>query len=79
MAGIELDRNCQELVGRALAEQRLLITVTRERTVRLLPPLVCSESQIDEIVTRVSRLLFREMAGSDVAAHGESLPVEATP
>lgn len=68
MAGIELDRNCQELVGRALAEQRLLITVTRERTVRLLPPLVCSDSQIDEIVTRVSRLLFLEMAGSAAAA-----------
>lgn len=79
MAGIELDRNCQELVGRALVEQHLLITVTRERTVRLLPPLVCSESQIDEIVTRVSRLLFREMAGRNVAAHGESLPVESTP
>lgn len=28
MAGIELDGNCKELVGRALEEQRLLITVT---------------------------------------------------
>ena len=54
MAGIELDRNCQELVGRALAEQRLLITVTRERTIRLLPPLVCDEAQIDEIVARLA-------------------------
>ncbi|UCV08941.1 aspartate aminotransferase family protein [Dechloromonas denitrificans] len=57
MAGIELDRRCGELVGRALNEQRLLITVTREATIRLLPPLVCSEAQIDDIVARVARLL----------------------
>ena len=56
MAGIELNRNCQELVGRALAEQRLLITVTRERTIRLLPPLICDEAQIDDIVARVTSL-----------------------
>ena len=56
MAGIELDRSCQELVGRALAEQRLLITVTRERTIRLLPPLICDEAQIDDIVARVASL-----------------------
>lgn len=56
MAGIELNRNCQELVGRALAEQRLLITVTRERTIRLLPPLICGEAQIDDIVARVASL-----------------------
>lgn len=56
MAGIELKRNCQELVGRALAEQRLLITVTRERTIRLLPPLICDEAQIDDIVDRVASL-----------------------
>ncbi|BDR06837.1 aspartate aminotransferase family protein [Comamonas thiooxydans] len=56
MAGIELNRNCQELVGRALVEQRLLITVTRERTIRLLPPLICDEAQIDDIVARVASL-----------------------
>lgn len=56
MAGIELDRSCQDLVGRALAEQRLLITVTRERTIRMLPPLICDEAQIDDIVARVARL-----------------------
>ncbi|MFN3730901.1 aspartate aminotransferase family protein [Comamonas testosteroni] len=56
MAGIELKRNCQELVGRALVEQRLLITVTRERTIRLLPPLICDEAQIDDIVARVASL-----------------------
>ena len=59
MVGIELDRHCKELVGRALAEQRLLITVTRDTTIRLLPPLVCDEAQIDDIVNRVTKLLTR--------------------
>lgn len=57
MVGIELSRPCKELVGRALAEQRLLITVTRDSTIRLLPPLICSEAQIDDIARRVARLL----------------------
>lgn len=57
MVGIELNRNCKELVGRALVEQRLLITVTRDSTIRLLPALVCSEAQIDDIVARVTDLL----------------------
>ena len=38
MVGIELDRQCKELVGQALTDQRLLITVTRDTVVRLLPP-----------------------------------------
>ncbi|WP_347927235.1 aspartate aminotransferase family protein [Pseudomonas helvetica] len=57
MVGIELNRQCAELVGRALDEQRLLITVTRGTTLRLLPPLICEDSQIDDIAARVSRLL----------------------
>ena len=57
MVGIELRHKCPELVGRALAEQRLLITVTRDRVIRLLPPLICDEAQIDAIVARLVRLL----------------------
>ena len=57
MIGIELDRPCAGLVGRALEQQRLLITVTRGSTLRLLPPLICSEAQIDDIAARVARLL----------------------
>jgi acetylornithine aminotransferase len=62
MVGIELDRSCTELVGRALAEQRLLITVTRGSVIRLLPPLICDETQIDDIVARVVRLLSSNVA-----------------
>ena len=57
MVGVELNRNCKELVGRALAEQHLLITVTRDATIRLLPALICDEAQIDDIVARIADLL----------------------
>ncbi|MGN0927288.1 aspartate aminotransferase family protein [Ectopseudomonas mendocina] len=57
MVGIELSRPCKELVGRALSEQRLLITVTRDSTIRLLPALICSEAQIDDIAQRITQLL----------------------
>lgn len=57
MIGIELDHTCTDLVGRARDEQRLLITVTRNTTVRLLPPLICNDAQIDEMAERVIRLL----------------------
>ena len=68
MAGIELDRNCKELVGRALEEEHLLITVTRDTVIRLLPPLICEEMQIDDIVARIARLLSPSMASSTVTA-----------
>ncbi|HUE91063.1 aspartate aminotransferase family protein [Pseudomonas sp.] len=57
MVGIELNRPCAELVGRARDEQRLLITVTRGTTIRLLPPLICEDVEIDDIAARVTRLL----------------------
>ena len=57
MIGIELSAPCAELVGRAREEQRLLITVTRGTTVRLLPPLICTDAQIDDIAARLTRLL----------------------
>ncbi|QLF93465.1 aspartate aminotransferase family protein [Pseudomonas sp. ABC1] len=56
MVGIELRRPCGELVERALREQRLLISVTRDYTVRLLPALVCDDAQIDDMVARLARL-----------------------
>ncbi len=46
---IELDRPCGELVMQA-AEKGLLINVTAESVIRLLPPLVCTEADIQRIV-----------------------------
>ncbi|HLA75368.1 MAG TPA: aspartate aminotransferase family protein [Gammaproteobacteria bacterium] len=54
--GIELDRPCGELVGQALA-QGLLINVTAERVVRLLPPLIISDGEADQIVNGVCDLI----------------------
>ncbi len=56
MLAVELDRPCAALVGQAL-EQGLLINVTAERVVRLLPPLIISDAQADEIADGVSGLV----------------------
>ena len=56
LIGIELDRQCGELVSMAL-QQGLLINVTAERVVRLLPPLILSEPEADDLINRVSGLL----------------------
>ncbi len=49
MLGIELARPCGELVKRALA-QGLLINVTAERVVRLLPPLIIERGDSDRLL-----------------------------
>lgn len=49
MLGIELNRPCGVLALRAL-EAGLLINVTRDRVIRLLPPLVLSRAEADQIV-----------------------------
>lgn len=56
MVGIELDRPCADLVKMAL-ETKLLINVTAEKVVRLLPPLVINEAEANELVTRLSALI----------------------
>ena len=56
MIGIELDRPCSELVSMAIA-QGLLINVTAERVIRLLPPLILTDKQADIIVEQVSNLI----------------------
>ena len=49
MLGIELEKPCGVLTMRAL-EAGLLINVTRDRVVRLLPPLILTTQEADEIV-----------------------------
>lgn len=56
MIGIELDRPCADLVKRALSVG-LLINVTAEQVVRLLPPLTFSEDESRELVTRLAALI----------------------
>ena len=61
MIGIALDRPCTELAANAL-EQGLLINVTANTVVRLLPPLITSEQQADLLVTKLSSLLREFLA-----------------
>ena len=56
MIGIELERKCTELVGLALAEG-ILLNVTTDKVVRLLPPLIMTDSEAEELVDRVSMLI----------------------
>ena len=56
MIGIQLDRPCAALVGRALA-RGLLINVTADRVVRLLPPLVLTDAQAETVVRGVAELV----------------------
>jgi acetylornithine aminotransferase len=56
MIGIELDRPCGELVTQAL-NAGLLINVTAEKVVRLLPALVMTDAEAKELVERLSALI----------------------
>ncbi|EDY86096.1 acetylornithine aminotransferase 1 [gamma proteobacterium HTCC5015] len=56
MIGIELAHPCAELVAQALHEHQLLINVTAGNTIRLLPPFVMTQEQIDFTVDAVISL-----------------------
>jgi acetylornithine aminotransferase len=58
MIGIELDRPCGDLVSLALAEG-VLINVTAERVVRLLPPLILQEPEARLLAETLSNLIAR--------------------
>jgi acetylornithine/N-succinyldiaminopimelate aminotransferase len=56
MIGIELDEPCTELVGLALANG-LLINVTQEKVIRLLPPLIIDDMQIKQLIDTLAMLI----------------------
>ncbi len=56
MIGIDLDSPCAELVTTA-QEHSLLINVTAEKTIRLLPPLIINSEQIELLTTTLSQLI----------------------
>ena len=63
MIGITLDRPCQPLVAEALREG-LLINVTAERVVRLLPPLVLSREEASAGIATLTRLIRNRIQDS---------------
>lgn len=56
LIGIELDRPCAELVSQAL-DKHMLINVTAQRVIRLLPPLILQQSEADLIIDTVCNLI----------------------
>ena len=67
MIGVELDRPCGDLVRRALGEG-LVMNVTADRVIRLLPPLVITEAQAREIVAILAPLVKAFLAEASAAA-----------
>jgi len=57
MFGIELTIPCAELVKQAMADG-ILINVTAESVIRLLPPLVINAEEAELIVEKVSQLVL---------------------
>ena len=56
MIGIELEKECLDLVEKAL-KNKLLINVTSGNVIRLLPPLVMSEKEADQVVSILANVL----------------------
>lgn len=56
MLGVELNKPCGALVGRA-AEAGLLISVTADSVIRIVPPLILTTDEADEIVALLTPLV----------------------
>jgi acetylornithine aminotransferase len=56
MIGIELDRPCGDLVKQALA-RKLIINVTQENVIRLLPPLVMNRTEAGLLTETLAELV----------------------
>jgi acetylornithine aminotransferase len=57
MIGIELPKDCAELVARARDEKQLILNVTAGNVVRLLPPLNLTQDQADDLLNRLVPLI----------------------
>lgn len=66
MVGVELNSPCAGLVKQAL-DQGLLINVTAERVVRLLPPLIINRQEVDALLDILCPLILQWPAQSDAA------------
>jgi acetylornithine aminotransferase len=63
MFGIELDRECSEIVTMGL-ERNILVNVTAQKVVRLLPPLVITDDDAEKIVTLVCEMVMDFLKGA---------------
>ncbi len=56
MLAVELDRPCKELLQRAL-ENGILINITADNVIRLLPPLIFTDAETDLLVEKLDKLV----------------------
>jgi acetylornithine aminotransferase len=66
MLGIELDRPCGDLLGRA-AQAGLMLSVTADRVIRLVPPLILTADEAAQIVAILVPLVKTFLAESAAA------------
>ena len=64
MLGIDLSKPCAALVGQC-AENGLLISVTADSVVRLVPPLIINAEEIDELVGILAPLVKQHLAKTE--------------
>jgi acetylornithine/succinyldiaminopimelate/putrescine aminotransferase len=57
MLAADIDGDAPAAVERALLQQRLVVNATGPATIRLLPPLVIGEAEVDEALARLGRAL----------------------
>ena len=67
MLGVELDRPCGDVVKRAL-EAGLVINVTADKVIRLLPPLVIRQNEAEMLVEILAPVVKRFLAEAPAAA-----------
>ena len=67
MIGIELTASCGGLMQRAL-DAGLLISVTADKVIRLVPPLIITEAEADEVVALLAPLVRQWLAETAPAA-----------
>ena len=56
MLAVELDRPCKELLQRAL-DSGILLNVTADNVIRLLPPLIFTDAEADLLVEKLDKLV----------------------
>ncbi|MEG2629315.1 MAG: aspartate aminotransferase family protein [Comamonas sp.] len=61
MIGVELSKPCGQLIGQAAAAG-LLLSVTADTVIRLVPPLILTEAEADEIVAKLLPLVQAVLA-----------------
>jgi len=71
MLGIELDRPCGEVLTLAM-QAGLLLSVTADSVVRLVPPLILTQAEADEIVAILVPLIRRFLGGSQGGAESKA-------